>query len=35
MYSYLITAYGNCTEGGIHARIPKDRVRNVKEKCRF
>jgi len=33
MYSYLITAYGNCTEGGIHARIPKDR--NMKRICQL
>ena len=28
MYSALIQAYARCPEGGIHARVPKDRVRN-------
>ena len=28
MYCALIQAYARCPEGGIHARVPKDRVRN-------
>ena len=26
MYSYLMQAYANCPEGGMHARIPMERV---------
>lgn len=26
MYSYLMQAYANCPEGGMHARVPMERV---------
>ena len=29
MYSYLLLSYAHCSEGGIYARVPKDRVNNV------
>ena len=27
MYSYLLLSYAHCSEGGIYARVPKDRVK--------
>ena len=29
MYSYLLLSYAHCSEGGIYARVPKDRVNNA------
>ncbi|XP_073231331.1 uncharacterized protein [Porites lutea] len=33
MYSYLLLSYAHCSEGGIYARVPKDR--NMKRICQL